>query len=115
VVRTLLEKGRIPLGYLGVGLQPVRLPETLRQSLQRQERTAAIVLDVEPNGPAHDAGIVIGDILVSLAGRAVTRLEDIQTQLQGEAIGKSMPAKLVRGGAVRETTIVVGERPHGTG
>jgi len=115
VVRTLLEKGRIPLGYLGVGLQPVRLPETLRQSLQRQERTATIVLDVEPNGPAHDAGIVIGDILVSLAGRAVTRLEDIQTQLQGEAIGKSMPAKLVRGGAVRETTIVVGERPHGSG
>jgi len=115
VVRTLLEKGRIPLGYLGVGLQPVRLPETLRQSLQRQERTATIVLEVEPNGPAHDAGIVIGDILVSLAGRAVTRLEDIQTQLQGEAIGKSMPAKLVRGGAVRETTIVVGERPHGSG
>jgi len=115
VVRTLLEKGRIPLGYLGVGLQPVRLPETLRQSLQRQERTATIVLDVEPNGPAHDAGIVIGDILVSLAGRAVTRLEDIQTQLQGEAIGKSMPAKLVRGGAVRETTIVVGERSHGSG
>jgi len=115
VVRTLLEKGRIPLGYLGVGLQRVRLPETLRQSLQRQERTATIVLEVEPNGPAHDAGIVIGDILVSLAGRAVTRLEDIQTQLQGEAIGKSMPAKLVRGGAVRETTIVVGERPHGTG
>ena len=56
---------------------------------------------------------MIGDILVSLAGRDVTRLEDVQTQLQGEAIGKPMPAKLVRGGAVREATIVVGERSLG--
>ena len=112
VVTTLVEKGRIPLGYLGVGLQPVRLPESLRQSLERQEKTATIVLDVEPNGPAHKAGIVIGDILVSLAGRPVSRLEDIHTQLHGEAIGKSLAAKFVRGGSIQETTIVVGERPH---
>jgi len=113
VLATLLAKGRVPVGYLGVGLQPVRLPEALRQALERTERNATIVLDVEPNGPAHNAGILIGDILVSLAGRAVTRLEDIQAQLQGQTIGKSVPAKLVRGGALQETTIVVGERPHG--
>src|SRR4029077_16751358 len=46
VVDTLLEKGRIPRGYLGVGLQPVRLPDTLRQSLHRDVKTAAIVLEV---------------------------------------------------------------------
>jgi len=109
----LLEKGRIPVGYLGVGLQPVRLPEALRQSLGRQEKTAAIVLDVEPEGPAHNAGLVIGDILVSLAGRPVARLEDIQAQLRGEAIGKSLDVKLVRGGSLHETSIVVSERPGG--
>lgn len=113
VVETLLEKGHIPRGYLGVGLQPIRLPETLRQSLQRNEKTAAIVLDVEPNGPAHKAEIVIGDILLSLGGRQITRLEDIHSQLQSEVIGKTAAVKLIRGGTVREVSIVIGEHLGG--
>lgn len=113
VVDTLLQKGRIPRGYLGVGLQPVRLPDTLRRTLERNDKTAAIVLEVEPEGPAHKAGIVIGDILVALAGNSVSRLEDVHGQLGAESIGKSLPVKFVRGGAVQEASIVVGERAHG--
>jgi S1-C subfamily serine protease len=113
VVDTLLQKGHIPQGYLGVGLQPVRLPEALRQSLQRSEKTAAIVLEVEPESPAHKAGIVIGDILVALAGQPIARLEDVHAQLHGEAIGKPLALKFVRGGAAQEVNIVVGERRRG--
>jgi S1-C subfamily serine protease len=113
VADTLLQKGRIPRGYLGVGLQPVRLPEALRQILKRDDKTAAIVLEVEPEGPAHNAGIVIGDILVALAGRPVTRLEDVHGQLGAESIGKSFPLKFVRGGALQEADVVVAERAHG--
>ncbi|HKW64785.1 MAG TPA: trypsin-like peptidase domain-containing protein [Candidatus Acidoferrum sp.] len=113
VVDTLLQKGRIPRGYLGVGLQPVRLPDTLRKTLKREDKTAAIVLEVEPEGPAHRAGIVIGDIFVALAGHAVARLEDVHGQLGAESIGKSLPLKFVRGGALQEASIVVGERAHG--
>ena len=112
VMDILLEKGRIPRGYLGVGLQPVRLPDALRQSLQRTEKGAAIVVDVEPNGPASKAGIVIGDILVSLAGRPVTGLQNIHSQLHGEVIAKSVALKFVRGGSIQETSIVVTERPY---
>jgi S1-C subfamily serine protease len=113
VVDTLLQKGHIPHGYLGVGLQPVRLPDALRQWLQHGEKTAAIVLEVEPEGPAHKAGIVIGDIFVSLGGHSVTRLEDVHSQLHGGAIGKPLTLKFVRGGAVQEASLVVAERSHG--
>jgi len=110
---TLLKQGRIPRGYLGVGLQPVRLPNSLREMLQRNEKTAAIALEVHPDGPADKAGIVIGDILVSLAGQSITRLEDVQSLLAGDAIGKTLPLKFIRGGAVQDGNIVVAERPHG--
>lgn len=113
VVDTLVKKGRIPRGYLGVGLQLVRLPDALRQALQRNEKTAAIVLDVEPEGPAHKAGIVIGDILVSFGGHPITRVEDVHAQLAAEAIGKPFAIKYVRGGVLQESSIIVGERQDG--
>jgi S1-C subfamily serine protease len=112
VVDALLQKGRIPRGYLGVGLQPIRLPENLMQALNRQANRAVMVLEVEPSAPAHKAGVVIGDILVSLNGKPVLRLEDVQSHLTGENIGKDMRAGFLRGGAPREVTIVVGERKN---
>jgi S1-C subfamily serine protease len=113
ITDTLLKQGRIPQGYLGVGLQSVRLPNALRETLQRNEKSAVIVLELHPDGPADKAGIVIGDILVSLGSHPLTRLEDVQALLTGDAIGKSLPLKYVRGGSVQERSIIVAERPHG--
>ena len=113
IADTLLKQGRIPRGYLGVGMQSVRLPSAFRERLRRNEKTAAIVLEVHPGSPADKAGIVIGDILVSLGGQSITRLEDVQSILAGDAIGKTLPLKFVRGGALQEGNIVAAERPHG--
>jgi S1-C subfamily serine protease len=113
VVEALLAKGHIPRGYLGVGLQPIRLPDNLREALQRREKTATIVLEVEPEGPAHKAGVLIGDILVGLDGKPVMRLEDVHAHLHGEQIGTAMNAEFLRGGVRRETRIVIGERANG--
>src|ERR1700704_3577120 len=74
ITDTLLQKGRIPRGYLGVGLQPVRLPDALRDKLKWNEKTAAIVMDVHPGGAADKAGIVIGDLLISMDGKPVPGL-----------------------------------------
>lgn len=113
VVDALLTKGHIPRGYLGVGLQPIRLPENLHETLQRQQKTAVIVLEVEPNGPANKAGVVIGDILIALNGKPVMRLEDVHAHLHGEQIGKAVNAEFLRGGVRREASIMIGERPKG--
>lgn len=113
VVDALLKGGHIPQGYLGVGLHPIRLPEALRQSLQRNGKTAVMVVEVEPDGPAHKAGILIGDLLVAFGPRAIARVEDVHAQLTQDAIGKTISVKLVRGGVAQETSLVVGERVHG--
>jgi serine protease Do len=113
IAETLLKKGHIPRGYLGVGLQAVRLPDALREKLQRNEKVAAMVMDVHPGGPAHNAGVVIGDILVAIEGKPITRLEDVQLHLAGDSIGNTLAVKFLRGGALQEGNMVVAERRHG--
>jgi len=113
VTDVLLAKGHIPRGYLGVGLQPVRLPDNLRESLNRPEKTAVMVMVAEPGGPANSAGIVIGDILIALEGQPVVRLEDVHAHLHGQNIGKTLTAEFLRGGERRSATIRVAERPNG--
>jgi S1-C subfamily serine protease len=106
VAAALLDKGHIARGYLGVGLQPVALPAHLKQ------KTGLIVLSVEPDGPAAQAGLVIGDVLLSLDGKAVSDTGDVQAVLGGEYVGKAVKASIVRGGTLAELTVTIGERPR---
>jgi serine protease DegQ len=69
-------------------------------------------LEVEPESPAHKAGIVVGDILVSLGGRPVAGLDDIHSQLHGGVIGQPLDLKFVRGGTAQQARVVVAERRH---
>jgi S1-C subfamily serine protease len=113
VADVLLSKGRIPRGYLGVGLQPIRLPAELTQSTQRKGKTATIVLDVAPDGPAHKAGLLIGDLLLSLDSHEVLHPGDVHSTLGPDSIGKTFVAQLLRGGELREVRIRVTERANG--
>jgi len=102
VIDEVLARGRVARGYLGVGLQPVELPD---------HQKGLIVLSLEPQGPAAQAGVLIGDVLVSLAGEAVADTDDIQTALELKGVGQAIEALVVRGGAPRTLSVTIGERP----
>ena len=103
VLDEILNRGHVARGYLGIGLQPVTLPD---------HQKGLIVLSVEPNGPAVSAGVLIGDILISLSGHPVTDTDEVQTVLESSAPGKTVTAGLLRGGARQQVEITVGERPR---
>jgi S1-C subfamily serine protease len=111
VAKELLEKGRVARGYLGIGLQPVAIPEHLKTSLNLPEARGLIALSVEQTGPCGKAGLVIGDILVSLDSKSIRDTADVQAFLFPEYVGKTVRASIIRGGALMEVPIVVGERP----
>ena len=70
------------------------------------------MLSVEPAGPADHAGVVIGDVFLSLDGKAVADTGDVQAVLSAEYVGKSVQASIVRGGSLQDLTITIGERPR---
>lgn len=112
VVDQLLSKGHITRGYLGVGMQPVRLQNSLKESLNLTNTGGVIVVSIESGGPSEQAGILIGDVLVAFDGVAVEDTGDVLALLSPERVGKTITVQVVRGGTLTEVAVVVGERPH---
>jgi S1-C subfamily serine protease len=106
------QRGRIPRAYLGVGTQPVALPDPLRQRLGLTQATAVIAVTVRAESPAAAAGLVIGDIIVSIDGRAIAEPEDLVAVLRPERVGEAVAVSILRGAEPRELRVTVGERPH---
>lgn len=108
VVDSLLKHGRMRRGYLGVGIQPARLPAAVAESLEQS--TGALVVSVESSSPAEKAGIFLGDTIVSVGSHRVPDMEGLLAALGSLSIGSSAAVKIVRGGQVQEITVVIGER-----
>ncbi|BAY23155.1 PDZ/DHR/GLGF domain-containing protein [Calothrix sp. NIES-2100] len=112
VVDQLIARGHIARGYLGVGMQPVRLPNNLITSLNLTAATGVIVVNVEPEGPADNAGLLLGDVLVKFDGVSVSDTGDVMALLNSsDRVGKTVSVQLVRGGVLVELAIAIGERP----
>ena len=111
VVRALLAYGRLPQGYLGAGLQPIPLPEHLTKSLGLTASVGLMTISVDQDVPAGKAGLTIGDILLELNGQAVERPETVRPLL-AEMVGKTVAARILRGGQMMSLEIAVTERPR---
>jgi len=110
VVTHLLEKGHMGLGYLGLGMRPIPLPENLKSTLNLSADSGLIVVSVEPDGPGSKAGVLFGDVIVALEGTAVSNIRDLQAFLEPESVGKTIPVSIIRGGKPIEINVTIGER-----
>ena len=92
----LLEHGHIPRGYLGVAGQA--------------SRAGLLIADVRDESPAAKAGLIVGDVITAFDGQTVEAPEDLLDLLSVDRIGKPVAVSLVRGGAVNEVKVTIGER-----
>ncbi len=109
VIDPLLAEGRIARGWLGVGLQPVAVPDSLREAAGRDG--GMMVVNLASGGPAAQAGVLPGDILLDLDGTPVRRVRALSAALGREQIGKSVSLRLLRAGVLQTLTVVVAPRP----
>ncbi|MCC6629531.1 MAG: trypsin-like peptidase domain-containing protein [Chloroflexi bacterium] len=110
IAEALLSQGRIRRAFLGIGSQPVDLPGSLRQRLSLEQSTGLLIITIETGGPAERAGLLVGDILIGLSGQPVAAIDDLQAHLAALAPGVAAPIRLVRGGALTDVTVTLGER-----
>jgi S1-C subfamily serine protease len=108
-VATLLEHGQIKRGYLGLAGQRVQLANG--QAGLDGKTDALLVVAVTPGSPAAGAGVLVGDLIVEFNHAPVASPEDLLDALAGDQVGQTVPVRVVRGGAPRELTATIGERP----
>jgi S1-C subfamily serine protease len=110
VTAALLSHGRIKRGYLGISSQSVPLPEVLAKRLSLTQEGALLVVGVETGAPAERAGLMIGDVVISLGGHSIGNTDDLLAQLGPERVGQATPMRVIRGGEIREVSVTIGER-----
>jgi S1-C subfamily serine protease len=111
VVDQLLAKGRIPRGYVGLGMRRVRLDAKLAQLLSPPRRTGVIVVNVDPEGPAERAGLMLGDLLTTWDGLPLKDVRDVMERLGPESVGTVVELGLIRAGAPTRASVALVERP----
>lgn len=103
VVEQLREYGETRRGWLGVRIQSVT--EEIAEGLGMDEPKGALVAGVNPDGPAHDAGIEPGDVIVTFDGKDVAEMRDLPKLVAETAIGRNVDIVVLRDG--RETELSV--------
>jgi S1-C subfamily serine protease len=111
VAEQLLARGRIARGYLGLGLQPIRIDEALARSLSLSEPRGVIVISVDPQGPGHRSGVLLGDVVTAWNGEPVRGLREILQKLGPDAVGQTAELAILRAGKAATASVTVGERP----
>jgi S1-C subfamily serine protease len=109
ILDPLLTAGRIDRGWLGVALHPVALPDAAKAE-HAQDR-GLMVMQVAPGGPAEQAGIVAGDILIAVDGAPASHPGAIARRFGPESIGTQVECRLIRAGSLQVVAATVTARP----
>lgn len=110
IAGTLVQHGRMKRGYLGIRSQTVDIPEASQKALKREQATGLLIVGVENGSPAAKGGLIVGDILIGVAGEPVLHHDELFTRLNGDMVGKSTPIDLIRGGQPQTLNVVIGEK-----
>jgi S1-C subfamily serine protease len=110
IADTLVKNGRIKRGYLGIRSQAVEIAASVQKALGREQATGLLIIGVENDSPASNGGLMVGDILVAVAGTPVVHHDELFSRLDGDVAGKSTPIEILRGGQPQTLNIEVGER-----
>ena len=111
VVESILEHGRVIFAWLGVGVGDVTPVIATREDLSVSR--GVLVTGVDPGGPADQAGIQTGDVIIAFDGTDVNTVKQLQRAIRGYDIGHETEVTIVRGKDTRNYQVILEEQPRG--
>lgn len=112
VVNQLQEFGETRRGWLGVRIQDVT--EDVAEALGLETAAGALVTDV-PTGPAEEAGMESGDVIMSFDGHEVSDTRDLVRQVGNTEVGKAVRVVVFREGGTQTLLVTLGRRETAEG
>ena len=109
VFDSIIRTGSVERGYLGITMADLT-PE-IADALDYTGDNGVVVDEVVVNGPADEAGLQNGDIILTVNGAEVDDMAELRTRIAAVPPGKEARLRLVRDGNERELSVVVGRRP----
>jgi S1-C subfamily serine protease len=110
VADQLIQHGVVRRAFVGVGFQ--ELTPELAGHFGTRGQNGALVNHVETNGPAAQAGIHEGDVILSVDGNAIADGRDLLRQVIRRPIGATVRIGVVRDGRRRTFDVTTAERPN---
>lgn len=112
VAESLVDKGKVVRGYLGI--VPQELTRALAEAKGLDGTRGIIVAAVEPGTPAADAGIESGDVILEFAGTEITGVNQFRRVVAGVTPGEKASVAVIRDGEAKRLTATLRERPDET-
>src|SRR5262245_38278878 len=112
ILPQLMQHGRVVRGYLGLHGRNVPLPRGPARHFELTQATGVEVVAVESGGPAEQAGLMEGDVLISLAEKPTTSVDDLHKLLTQLPVGVPAPVVLLRGERRLERWVIPNEYPN---
>ena len=112
VAAWLIKEGRIRRSFIGLGGQTVPLLRKLIHHHRLAQESGVMVASLEPGSPADRAGLVAGDIVLSLDGVATPAVDSLQKLLTSDRIGERAIVAFLRGVELRRHAIIPLEMPE---
>jgi S1-C subfamily serine protease len=107
----LMQHGRIVRGYLGLHGRDVPIARAIARFLGLTQESGVEVIQLEPDGPAAQSGMVEGDLILSIGDQPITALDALQKRLSEIPVGIPAEIELLRNNRRLSRFVVPGEYP----
>jgi serine protease Do len=107
VADSLVTKGKVERGYLGVHIQTLT-PE-LAKAFKVNRVDGAVVIDVTPNSAAEQAGFKSGDVVVEFNNKSIDSADQLKLVVAETPPGSSIPVQVDRSGQVMNLNVTLKE------
>ena len=109
VLEAIVKRGRMVRSYLGVAMQKIN--PALARSFGLPDVEGAIITEVTPESPAHQAGLTAGDVIRTFNGKRVEGVQQLRQMIAGTEVGRTVELGILRQGAAAKVNAKISEMP----